>query len=73
MNSPYQYHYHAFDVMHACCLLIPKCISLLVAALGHDLGHDGFNNAFYSATCSKVAITYNGVSILENYSAAYLF
>jgi len=84
MDSPYHNHYHAFDVMHVCYLLVTKCradeylesfniLSILVAALGHDLGHDGYNNAFHSATCSELAVTYNGVSILENYSAAYLF
>ena len=83
-DSPYHSHYHAFDVMHVCYLLITKCkadelldgfniLSLLVGALGHDLGHDGFNNSFHSATQSKLAIMYNDNSILENYSAAYLF
>ena len=82
--APYHNYYHAFDVMHVCYLLIAKCkaddyldsfniLSILVGALGHDLGHDGFNNAFHAATNSELAIMYNGVSILENYSAAYLF
>ncbi len=82
--APYHNYHHAFDVMHVCYLLIVKCkadeyldsfniLSILVGALAHDLGHDGFNNAFHSATNSEFAIMYNGVSILENYSAAYLF
>jgi len=83
-DAPYHNHFHAFDVMHICYLLITKCradeylesfniLSILVAALAHDLGHDGFNNAFHAATESEMAIVYNGVSILENYSAAFLF
>ena len=83
-NSPYHNSYHAFDVMHVCYLLMTKCradeylesfntLSILVAALAHDLGHDGYNNAFHQNTGSELAVTYNGISILENYSAAYLF
>ena len=82
--APYHNYHHAFDVMHVCYLLIVKCkaddyldsfniLSILVGALAHDLGHNGFNNAFHAATNSELAIMYNGVSILENYSAAYLF
>jgi class 3 adenylate cyclase len=83
-RSPYHNSYHAFDVMHVCYLLMTKCradeylesfntLSILVAALAHDLGHDGYNNAFHSNTDSELAVTYNNISILENYSAAYLF
>lgn len=83
-DAPYHNHFHGFDVMHVCYLLITRCkadeflesfniFSILVAALAHDLGHDGFNNAFHAAAESELAVTYNSVSILENYSAAYLF
>ena len=83
-TAPYHNSYHAFDVMHVCYLLMTKCradeylesfniLSILVAALAHDLGHDGYNNAFHQNTGSDLAVTYNGISILENYSAAYLF
>ena len=70
--------------MHVCYLLITECnayelldgfniLSLLNGALSHDLGHDGINNSLHSETQSKLAIMYNDHSILENYSAAYLF
>lgn len=83
-GAPYHNHYHAFDVMHVCYLLLTRCkadgyldsfniLSILVAALAHDLGHDGFNNSFHCTTNSELAVMYNGISILENYSAAYLF
>ena len=83
-NAPYHNSYHAFDVMHVCYLLLTKCgadeylesfnvLSILVAALAHDLGHDGFNNSFHQNTISDLALTYNGISTLENYSASYLF
>ena len=83
-NAPYHIHYHAFYVMHVCYLIITRCkadeylgsyniLSILVAAPTHDLGHDGFNNSYHSATNSELSIMYNNVSILENYSAAFLF
>jgi hypothetical protein len=83
-NAPYHIHYHAFYVMHVCYLIITRCkadeyldsyniLSILVAAPAHDLGHDGFNNSYHSATNSELSIMYNNVSILENYSAAFLF
>jgi len=83
-EAPYHNHHHCFDVLHVCYLLITRCkadeyleslnvLSIFVAALAHDLGHDGYNNAFHAATESDLAVTYNGVSILENHSAAQLF
>lgn len=83
-NAPYHNSYHAFDVMHVCYLLLTMCgadeylesfnvLSILVAALAHDLGHDGYNNSFHQSTGSDLALTYNGISVQENYSASYLF
>ena len=83
-ETPYHNHHHCFDVLHVSYLLITRCkadeyleslnvLSIFVAALAHDLGHDGYNNAFHAATESDLAVTYNGVSILENHSAAQLF
>mmetsp|Transcript_39068 Transcript_39068/g.47004 ORF Transcript_39068/g.47004 Transcript_39068/m.47004 type:complete len:1389 (-) Transcript_39068:157-4323(-) len=83
-TTPYHSSYHAFDVMHVCYLLITQCqaddylesfnvLSILVAALAHDLGHDGFNNTFHDTTGSDIAVTYNGISVMENYSGACLF
>lgn len=84
IEAPYHNHYHCFDVLHVCYLLITRCkadeylesfnvLSIFIAALAHDLNHDGYNNAFHEATESESAVTYNGVSILENSSAAQLF
>ena len=83
-ETPYHNHHHCFDVLHVTYLLITRCkadeyleslnvLSIFVAALAHDLGHDGYNNAFHAATESDLAVTYNDVSILENHSAAQLF
>ena len=84
MEAPYHNMYHCFDVLHVCYLLITRCkadeyldslnvLSIFVAALAHDLGHDGKNNAFHAATESDLAVTYNGMSILENHSSSQLF
>jgi class 3 adenylate cyclase len=83
-TAPYHNSYHGFDVMHVTYLFISTCqadgyledfniLSLVVAAIAHDVGHDGFNNAFHATTMSELAITYNSISIMENFSAAFLF
>eukprot|EP00760_Papus_ankaliazontas_P015757 PhM_4_TR16707/c0_g3_i1/m.87106/K13761/PDE9; high affinity cGMP-specific 3',5'-cyclic phosphodiesterase 9 len=45
----------------------------LVAALCHDLGHPGLNNAFHVQTVSPLAIRYNNISVLENFHSARAF
>jgi len=83
-ETPYHNYFHAFDVMHVSYLLVSTCeadayledfniLSLLVGALAHDIGHDGFNNAYHANTMSELAIMYNSISIMENFSAAFLF
>ncbi|CEL91796.1 unnamed protein product [Vitrella brassicaformis CCMP3155] len=44
-----------------------------VAALGHDVGHEGKNNQFYVTTLSDLALKYNDTSVLENYHASTTF
>lgn len=44
-------------------------LSLLVAAIGHDLDHPGFNNAYQVNASTELAITYNDTSPLENHHA----
>ncbi|KAI9100633.1 hypothetical protein DFS34DRAFT_693311 [Phlyctochytrium arcticum] len=46
---------------------------LLVACIGHDLDHPGFNNAYQVNAKSELSIIYNDVSPLENHHAAVLF
>ncbi len=48
-------------------------LSYLVAALCHDLGHDGYTNTYHSMTMSERAIRYNDVSVQENYHVAESF
>lgn len=46
---------------------------MVLAALGHDLGHFGRNNNFLIATRHDLATTYNDKSVLENFHTASLF
>ncbi|KFH13095.1 3'5'-cyclic nucleotide phosphodiesterase domain-containing protein [Toxoplasma gondii VAND] len=46
---------------------------LCFAALGHDVGHPGFNNAFLVATNQPIALVYNDHAVLENYHAYITF
>ena len=48
-------------------------LSILIAGLGHDLGHPGLTNNFQINACTDMAITYNDISCLENYHASKLF
>lgn len=48
-------------------------LSLMVAALGHDIDHPGVNNAFLRNTHHELALRYNDRSVLENHHAAVLF
>ena len=48
-------------------------LSLMVAAIGHDIDHPGLNNAFLRKTQAPLAIRYNDRSVLENHHASVLF
>lgn len=78
---PYHNFTHALTVAHhsylamratgAGDILSPlQGAALLVAALGHDVGHPGVNNGFLINVRSAVAHLYNDQSVLENYHAA---
>jgi len=45
-------------------------LAVLLAALGHDAGHRGFNNTFETVTQSELALRYNDYSPLENHHAS---
>jgi len=46
---------------------------LMVAAVGHDLGHEGLNNQFLVETNHRLALVYNDRSPLENMHCSTLF
>ena len=48
-------------------------LGMIVSAMGHDLGHPGYNNNYHINARTELSITYNDVSCLENYHTSYLF
>eukprot|EP00922_Rhytidocystis_sp_ex-Travisia-forbesii_P030003 GHVS01043992.1.p1 GENE.GHVS01043992.1~~GHVS01043992.1.p1 ORF type:complete len:692 (-),score=54.98 GHVS01043992.1:185-2260(-) len=82
-DVPYHNATHGAQVAHfVSCLMsfiLPDQLSALdevaciIAALIHDIGHPGFNNAFLMACRHPIAIAYNDNSVLENYHAALGF
>ena len=77
---------HGADVTHSSYIFITHSnaeklaktnvidiLSIIIAALGHDLGHPGLTNMFHMNDSTDIAITYNDISILENYHASLLF
>ncbi|CAG9460667.1 unnamed protein product [Pedinophyceae sp. YPF-701] len=83
-DVPYHGCQHAVDVTHSVAMYILRTeaqlaltevevAALMLAALAHDVGHPGVNNAFLAATRDPIALRYNDQSILENMHAATLF
>ena len=48
-------------------------LGMIISALGHDLGHPGYNNGFHINARTDLALTYNDMSCLENYHTSFLF
>ena len=87
--NPYHNWQHAVCVLHGSYLMqrggytqggdsvsyLTKLeqLSLLIAALGHDVDHPGVSNAFLVASNSPLALCYNDESVLENHHAAATF
>jgi len=46
---------------------------LFLAALGHDVGHPGTNNAYAIRTKNPLALLYNDKSVLENHHISLFF
>ena len=77
---------HAADVTHSlslyflntnaekiCQTKVLDLLGILIAAMGHDLGHPGLTNNFLINASTDMAITYNDISCLENYHSSKLF
>jgi len=82
--NPFHNYAHALDVAHTMALSFRLLEAgsflsegerfwLVVAALGHDLGHVGLNNQFLVETSHELAVTYNDKSPLENMHCCKLF
>lgn len=83
-SNTYHNAIHGADVMQSCYYFINRKeiaeymspldnAAALLAAAVHDIGHNGYNNAFQIATQSELAIRYNDVSVFENYHIAHAF
>jgi hypothetical protein len=82
-NSYHNFH-HACDVLQTTFRLVTvtrlddilsdlECFSMLVAAVGHDVGHLGVNNAFLIKTRHDLAMVHNDKSPLENMHCSVLY
>jgi len=78
---PFHNWYHAFSVFQFTFFQLHTTsvthhlqnidvIALLVASLCHDLDHPGFTNSYLIDSHSDLALTYNDISVLENYHAS---
>jgi len=83
-SNPYHNFIHAFDVTQsvysflttgkgALYLTHIEILSLLVAALCHDVDHPGLTNLFLIATSHPFSIRFNDTSVLENHHASTTF
>ncbi|CAE7364821.1 Pde1c [Symbiodinium natans] len=81
---PFHSFAHSVDVLHAVSRVLRSIasgsylteleeFSLLIAAIGHDIGHPGVNNGFLSEVGHELAMQYNDRSPLENMHCAKLY
>jgi len=83
-DKPYHSKTHAADVLQGVHFFLTtggaakflsklETFALLVAAIIHDVGHDGLTNSFHRTTMSSRAITFNDQSIQENFHLSTFF
>ena len=84
-ENPYHCFRHAFDVTQTLFVVLGEIqatsesftqlevISMLIAALCHDLGHVGKTNKFLVETSHKYALLYNDKAVLEQYHCSKAF
>merc|ERR1712203_1120729 len=76
-DVPYHSWRHAFDVFQLSFLALTDggtaayfnaqdCCAIMLAAVSHDVGHQGTSNAFQSKAQTDLASVYNDRSPLEN-------
>jgi len=83
-NTPAYHNFsHGFNVFQMFYSLVKKTelekvldktevFATLLASLGHDVNHKGYNNAYESKTKSQNSILYYDYAILESMHASYL-
>ena len=86
ISTLYHNSIHGADITQTICLFFNysnaekishtkalDLLSIIISALGHDIGHPGLTNNFHINSLSELAITYNDSSCLENFHLATLF
>ena len=82
--NPYHNSNHASDVTSSILFFLFNSavlkelsdldnLSIVVAALCHDVGHPGVNNRFLVNNKKPIAMTYNDISVLENMHSSVTF
>lgn len=83
-DVPYHNWLHAFDVFQLSFLVLTdggmseylnlqdRC-AIMIAAVAHDVGHEGKNNSFQTKGQTELAIMYNDKSPLENMHSSLTF
>lgn len=83
--NPYHNFHHAIDVLQCCYYLIHGSImwrrilrpmdifAIFIAALGHDVGHPSFNNAYWTESDSLLTTLFNDKAVLENMHCMLFF
>ena len=83
-DNPYHNFHHVIDVTHDVYRILRltedrldltqyERMSLMVAAISHDMDHPGVNNAYLVHTLDPLAIKYNDSGVLENTHVACLY
>ena len=78
---PFHNYSHAADVIHGTAYFLSQDVvarhvspldiyCMLLGAALHDFAHPGYNNAFLVASRNETSITYNDLSVLENFHIA---
>jgi cAMP-specific phosphodiesterase 4 len=84
LDNTYHNYYHGFDVAHTTYRILNvsslhlafshlEVFSLIVAAVGHDVGHLGVNNAYLVKAKNELALAHNDRSPLENMHCAVIY
>lgn len=84
LDNTYHNYYHGFDVAHTVYRILNvsflnmafshlEMFSLMVAAVGHDVGHPGVNNAYLIKAKDQLALAHNDRSPLENMHCAVIY
>ncbi|KAJ3170006.1 hypothetical protein HK101_011417, partial [Irineochytrium annulatum] len=85
-SHPYHNAIHAADVLHAFNFLLlntafdlsnrmsaAEKFAAIIAAIGHDLDHPGYNNQFMVKSHHPIAVMYSDISVNELHHSAHFF